>query len=62
MDRLPRSWISVQDADSEAHRLEKASSNPTKAEVAALWERPVYTGTMLMLCLSVNMVLITRCF
>lgn len=44
MDRLPRSWISVQAADREAHRLEKASSNPTKAEVAKLWERPVYTG------------------
>ncbi len=32
------------DAEREVHRLEKASSNPTKAEVAAIWHRPVYDG------------------
>ena len=44
MDRLPRATISGLHAEREAHRVEKLSANPSKAEVAAIWERPTYKG------------------
>ena len=44
MDRQPRSTISKEHAQREAQRAKKLSLNPSKAEVAALWERPIYHG------------------